>query len=253
MTITVVCDVLGEENNGTTIAAMNFIRYLRSVGHKVRILCCDQNRIGQEDYFVVPCCNLGPLNNYVKKNGVALAKPDKKIIEEALNGVDLVHVMMPFSLGITTAKLAKEKNIPITAGFHMLAENLTSHLKMNRLQIINKIFYKHIYKKLYSLVDAIHYPTQFVRDLFESNIHRKTNGFVISNGVNSFVKKMDTPKPEELNDKIVILTTGRYSREKSQDTLIKALKFSKYKDKIQIILAGSGPKEKHYRNLANKA
>lgn len=28
--ITIVCDVLGEENNGTTIAAMNLIRFLKS-------------------------------------------------------------------------------------------------------------------------------------------------------------------------------------------------------------------------------
>ena len=45
MKITIVCDVLGKENNGTTIAAMNLIRYLREHGHEVRVLCCDQDRI----------------------------------------------------------------------------------------------------------------------------------------------------------------------------------------------------------------
>ena len=29
MIVTVVCDVLGKENNGTTIAAMNLIRFLK--------------------------------------------------------------------------------------------------------------------------------------------------------------------------------------------------------------------------------
>ena len=33
MTITIVCDILGEENNGTTIACMNLIRFLRAQGH----------------------------------------------------------------------------------------------------------------------------------------------------------------------------------------------------------------------------
>lgn len=47
MKITIVCDVLGKENNGTTIAAMNLIRYLREHGHEVRVLCCDQDRIGK--------------------------------------------------------------------------------------------------------------------------------------------------------------------------------------------------------------
>ena len=35
MIITVVCDVLGEENNGTTIAANNLINFLREQGHTV--------------------------------------------------------------------------------------------------------------------------------------------------------------------------------------------------------------------------
>ena len=252
MVITIVCDVLGEENNGTTIAAMNLIRYLRSKGHTVRILCSDQDKTGQGDCFIVPNKNLGPLNNYVKKNGVELAKPDKKIIEEALNGADLVHIMIPFALGIAAAKIAHQKNIPITAGFHMLAENLTCHLKLNKVQFVNKIFYKFVYNHLYSITDAIHYPTQFVRDLFENSVHKTTNGYVISNGVNAYIKKLDVPKPKELEDKIVILTTGRFSREKSQDTLIKALKYSKHKDKIQLILAGGGPKEVRYKKLAQK-
>ena len=33
MKIAIVCDVLGEENNGTTIAAMNLIRSLKAKGH----------------------------------------------------------------------------------------------------------------------------------------------------------------------------------------------------------------------------
>ena len=45
MKITIVCDVLGKENNGNTIAAMNLIRYLREHGHEVRVLCCDHARI----------------------------------------------------------------------------------------------------------------------------------------------------------------------------------------------------------------
>ena len=48
MTITIVCDILGEENNGTTIACMNLIRYLRAQGHTVRVVCADQDKAGNE-------------------------------------------------------------------------------------------------------------------------------------------------------------------------------------------------------------
>ena len=42
MKIAVVCDVLGEQNNGTTVAAMNLIRFLRSRGHEGRGVCPDE-------------------------------------------------------------------------------------------------------------------------------------------------------------------------------------------------------------------
>lgn len=38
-----VCDVLGEENNGTTIATMNLLNYLKHKGHEVRVLCADKS------------------------------------------------------------------------------------------------------------------------------------------------------------------------------------------------------------------
>lgn len=253
MVITVVCDVFGEENNGTVIATNNLIRHLKQAGHEVRILCSNQNYVGQKGFYIVPNMNFGKLiNNYVKKVGVQLAKPNNDIIRAALMGADHVHIMIPLALGLASIKIAKEMGISTTAGFHMQAENLTSYIKLNKFKFVNNFVYKYIYKHLYRYVDGVHYPTKFIRDVFESKIKKQTPGYVISNGVHSYVKKHKTQKPDDLKDKIVILSTGRYSREKSQDTLIKAVKYSKYKNKIQLILAGAGTKEKYYKKLAKK-
>ena len=59
MKIVIACDVLGEENNGTTIAAMNLIRYLKKRGHEVRVICPDEERRGQEGCFVVRQLHVG--------------------------------------------------------------------------------------------------------------------------------------------------------------------------------------------------
>ena len=253
MIITVVCDVLGEENNGTTIASMNLIRHLQRQGHTVRVLCADADKKGLENYFVAPNLNFGKLlNNYIKKAGVTLAKGDVPTIRKALAGADHVHLMLPFSLSMKTVKIAKEMGIPMTAGFHMQAENFTSYVKLNKCKLLNKLVYKFVYNKTYKHVDAIHYPTEFIKDLFEKNVKKQTRGYVISNGVHSYVEKRDVPKPAELEDKIVILTTGRYSMEKAQDVLIKAIRYSKYKDKIQLILGGQGVRQKYYEKLSKK-
>ena len=53
-------------------------------------------------------------------------------------------------------------------------------------------------------------------------------------------------------DKFTIVVVGRYSAEKAQQVLIKAVAKSKYKDRIHLILAGEGPKKRRYKHLAKK-
>ncbi len=96
MIVTVVCDVLGAETNGTVVAAKNLINFLKEKGHEVRVICPEIEMMGKEGYYVVPIHNFGkPLNNYVKKVGVSLAKPDKRVIRQALKGADVVHIIVP--------------------------------------------------------------------------------------------------------------------------------------------------------------
>ena len=251
MIITVVCDIFGRENNGSAIVAYNLIRFLKAQGHEVRILCADQNQKGKPGYWVVPNLNFGKLlNAYVNKVGVTLAKPQNRTIKASMYGVDAVHIMMPLTLGLAAVKIAHEMKLPITAGFHMQAQNFTAYFKLNWSKAANEIAYSYMWQHFYRYCTGIHYPTQFIRDEFENSIGQKTPGYVISNGIHDYVQRRAEKKPPELEDKIVVLTTGRYATEKSQDTLIKAVALSKYKDKIQLILGGEGAKEGLYRQLA---
>ena len=49
-----------------------------------------------------------------------------------------------------------------------------------------------------------------------------------------------------------IITTGRYSVEKDQITLLKAMKYSRYADRIRLVLAGRGPIEGTLRKKADR-
>lgn len=244
MIICVVCDVLGEENNGTTIAAMNLIRSLRSKGHTVRVVCPDENRKGQEDFYVVNTLNLGVFNDYIKKNGVVIAKPEKEILKKAFEGADHVHLMIPLPLSFAALHVARELGISITAGFHCQAENITSHLHMKDAGLLNKATYRSFYRYFYRYVDGVHYPTEFIRRLFE-RYGGKTNAYVISNGVSSDFHPMNVQRPAGFEGKQVILFTGRYSREKSHRVLIAAAKKCRHAETVQLVFAGEGPlKEK---------
>ena len=254
MKILVAADVLGEPNNGTSIATYNLINALKERGHEVRVICPDEDKRGQEGYFVLPKLNFGPFNNYVAKNGVAPAKADTKIIEKALEGIDELHVMLPFAASNKIVAIANKRNIPISAGFHCQAENFTSHVGLMWSKLATRLVYKHFWRHCYHSVDCIHYPTEFIKNDFEKRVG-PTNAYVISNGVKFFDRSEDDKKPEELKDKFVILMTGRYCHEKRQDLLIKAMKYSRFADKIQLIFAGDGPlkkkiikKSKHLKN-----
>ncbi len=253
MTLTIICDVLGEENNGTTIAAMNLIRSMRAKGHTVRVICPDEFRRGEPDYFVAGTLDLGPLLNWrIKKNGVVLMKPSREILEEALEGADAVHLLLPFVYSSWAIKKIRERGLPVTASFHCQAENFTAHIAMMNSHAVNKLVYKVFDRNVYRYVDRIHYPSQFICDVFESEIGHETPRAVISNGVNRVFVPRPEEKPEEYKDKIVILFTGRYSKEKSHTLLIDAVDRSRYRDRIQLIFAGSGPLEERLKRRSRK-
>lgn len=249
MKILIVADVLGEKNNGTTMAAYNLIEALTKRGHQVSILCCDGDKKGRNGFFVCDTINFGIFNGYVAKNGVSLAKADELTIRKALKGVDLVHCMMPFSLGAHAAKIANSLNIPITAGFHVQAENFTSHFFAMRLTVVNPTVYRVFWRKLYRFCDAIHFPTKFIEHDFERAVG-PTNGYVISNGVKKTFTRIHVNKPDALRDKFCILYTGRYSKEKYHKVLIEAMKYTKYEKDIQLIFAGDGPQRKHIKKMS---
>ena len=253
MKILIVNEIIQDEpNNGTALATANLISYLKSRGDEVRVLCANKNKNGEEGFYVVKKLNVLMFNSYVEKNGVVLATADKEIINEALDFAEYVHIMIPLHLGAKVAEMAYERGLPITAGFHMQAENLSSHVFMQNSKKFNKAVYKHIYNHVFKYCDAIHYPTKFIQDVFESNIKKKTNGYVISNGINKYVVKKEIKRPEYFENKILILSTGRFTKEKDQLTLIKAINKSKFKNDILLILAGQGPLEKKYKKYADK-
>ncbi len=249
MIIAVVCDFLGKANNGTTLAALNLIRSLREKGHTVRVVCSDEERIGEPDCYVVKKLPMGPLKGYFRKNGVTPSWPDHDVIARALDGADAVHVMTPFPVGNYAARAAEKAGIPITAGFHCQAENFTSHIFMKNFKPANIAAYKVFWRKLYRRVNAVHYPTEFIREVFEK-YGGKTNAYVISNGVGKeFVPHR---RRDDGSDEYRILFTGRYSKEKSHRVLIDAADKSRHREKIRLIFAGDGPLKNELKKRAAK-
>jgi len=239
MKIAIICEVLGRANNGTTIAALNLINYLKTQGHDVRVVCPDEDKRGLPGYFILPKAKF--VNWIFRKNNLNLAKFDKKVIYEAVHDADVAHFMIALFISRKASKYVETLGIPISGGFHAQSQNFASQVGMLHNKAFNRWAYHWYNNNVFCRAQAIHYPTQFIRDIFEKEIGRKTNGYVISNGVNDIFVPNRCEKPENLKERFCILFTGRLAKEKSHFTLLKAVKESKYASRIQLIFAGDGP------------
>jgi len=250
MKIAIICEVLGRANNGTTIAALNLISYLKSRGHDVRVVCPDEDKRGLPGYFILPKAKF--VNWIFRKNNLNLAKFDEKVVYDAVHDADIVHFMIPLFISRVTSKYVASLGLPISGGFHAQSQNFASQVGMLHCRAFNRWAYHWYDNNVFCRAQAIHYPTQFIRDVFEKEMGRTTRGYVISNGVSDIFVPGHADKPEELKDRYCILFTGRLAKEKSHFTLLRAVGKSKYRDRIQLIFAGDGPLYEKITHWAGK-
>ena len=247
MIIVFVIDNYGEFSNGTTVTAKRTKEKLEARGHTVRIV--SSGPIEGKEYFQLKKRYIPVVSKVSEKQGMYFSKFDKKIMEKAYENADLIHFFLPFQLSQKGVKLAKKMNIPYTAAFHSQPENVTYGIGLGRFgRPIAFFLYEKYYNQLYRHVERVHCPTTFIAKEMRHNGY--TNELhIISNGVSDVFSPL---KVEKNKDVFQILSTGRYALEKKQDVLIRAISLSKYKDKIHLVLAGAGPREKKLRKVAEK-
>lgn len=248
MKILIVIDQYFSANNGMTISARRFTQVLREHGHQVRILCTDN----PEDPALSCRRQYIPFfDKLVLSQGMTFAHTDPAVLRRGMEWADIVHFHVPFTLSHKGLKIAKEMGVPYTAAFHVQPENISSSIHLARLRPVNTFIYWWFRQYLYKDCRYIHCPTQFIADELVKH-HYKGKLYVISNGVDPDFTYRKKEKPPQLQDKFVILSTGRFSVEKRQNILIKAAAHSKYAHRIQLILAGQGPRQHQLSRLARR-
>lgn len=249
MVITLVTDQFYQNNHGTSVSGQRIYDGLVALGHTVRVLSIDN---GENTEFALKERNFGSLiTSIIHSQGFQFAKPEKTTLHKAIKGSDIVHIYLPFKLGYKTIELCREMNVPCTAAFHLAPENITSTIYMNNSKLVNGVLWRSFYNQTYKYVKHIHAPSLMIaKQLVRHGYHAKLH--VISNGYNEIFKVQPEEKPLIFKDKIVIAFVGRFSREKRHDLIIKAVKKSKYKDKIQLIFAGKGPTKRKIMKMARK-
>lgn len=247
--ILLVIDDYVTSNNGTTISCRRFATELRRQGHEVKVLGIgDPN---DPDICCLPPYHLPVFDRLVRANDFVFAGIDMQTIRKAVEWADIVHCMMPFKLTYTTIQAANALQTPVTAGFHIQPENLLSAVHLGKCALANRLLYALWRKVIYDQTRHIHVPSRFMREQLLAHGY-KGDIRAISNGISDLFKWQPKYKTHASEGKIIITMIGRLSREKRQDLLIKAASYSKYSSKIQLVFAGKGPLEQHYRETGKQ-
>ena len=248
MIIVYVIDSYGEFSNGTTMTAARSKKMLEEMGHTVRVVAI--TNLEGEDYFELKDRNIPIVSKWSATQKNYFAKPDKNVFRRAFEGADVVHFFFPWKTAKGAIKVAKEMGIPVTGSYHYCPEHVAYGMGAGKIFTpVAWSLYKYYKRGIYKKVDRVHCPSPIMADKLRN--HRYKNILhPITNGVGKhFFIEADRPRDP---DEFQILTVGRFSLEKRQEILLKAIKYSKYKDRIKLVLAGQGPRGRKLKRIAKR-
>ena len=238
------------KGNGVRSAVLSLKSRLQNEGLDVRIMASDNPDKDdvQPDFplkhFVFPI-----FEPIVAASGFRYAKIDKNLIRKAVEWADVVHIMEGFPLESAVVKIAQEMGKPCVGTYHIFTENITANLGLGENNLINSLVNLWWRKATYNHCKSIQCPTKTVKDYllrhgYTSRLEVISNGVDISDSYE--IRNVPATKPYR------IINIGRLANEKSQTTLIEAIRHSRHASEIELHFAGKGPKAKKIKKAAHK-
>ena len=272
-----VINNLYTRGNGLSASARRTITLLRERGHDVRVLSSGSAEQAQAcDFtapeFALPARRFPLADAIISAQGYAFAKPKRKVIKQAVAWADVVHLEEPFGLQARTAHAAKRAGKPVLATYHIHPENITATIHLDGVWPLNALLLASWRRRIYALAQVVQCPS----DSVHQRLQRWGLGdklVTISNGVGLAPSKPEVSAKTERSEPsgqqaevkqapgkaqpegeqiYHLLVVGRFSREKDQATILKAMRHSRYASQIQLVFAGRGPTEKSLRRAASR-
>lgn len=245
MKVLFVCNNVYTPGNGLSTSARVTTKRLKEAGLDVRILSSgNPDPEGHQPDYRLEKFHFPIFQPLIDRNSFIFARDDWKIIREAVEWADVIHLEEPFFLESKAGKYAKKIGKPCVGTFHLLSENIYYNIipAMGRWKWINAITTR-CFRRVYNRCSDVQCPTQMVREHL-SKFNFKARLHVISNGT-MIRKDPEANKPQ--TKPYLIVMSGRYSNEKDPLTLLKAMEYSRHSGEIQLEFAGRGSLEKKMR------
>ena len=250
-----VINDLYTRGNGLAASARRMIILLRERGHDVRVLSAparhgDDCGVGAPDY-PLPHLRIPLVAPLISSQGYAFARSDRRQIDRALDWADVVHLEEPFMLQAAVARRARDCGVPALATYHIHPENLTASVYLDRCALLNRVILEVWKRFIFDRCGALQCPSESVWRRV-SSLGLSPRLFVLSNGVPLGGVSVECGGKGGESSVVRLLSIGRFSREKDQVTILRALRFSSHARSIELTLAGRGPTERQLRAQADR-
>lgn len=249
MNIVIVIDSYNDANGGT-IATKRLVNELKRRGHHVKIVSAIHENPNDADFYKVPGFVLPGTEASLENMMFLFGRNNRKVYEEAFKNADIVQVQFPFIMARGAVNTAKRMGKPVVGAFHVQPQNIMAAMGKTSKSLEKFIWLTFKYF-LFKRVDKIISPSKFASNLLQSEGVQAYHK-VISNGIPPEYVYQKQDRPEWFGDKMVLLNIGRHAYEKRQLLLIEGVKRSKYKEQIQLILAGRGERTEELKEKARE-
>ena len=154
-------------------------------------------------------------------------------------------------LQAVVARRARARGVPALATYHIHPENLTASVYLDRCALLNRVILKLWKRAIFNRSDLVQCPSHSVYERV-SKLCVRAPLLLLSNGV-PLGEEMSGGGHEVGESSVVrVLVVGRFSREKDQATILRALRHSAHARSIQLTFAGRGPTEHSLRASARR-
>ena len=254
MRVVFVVDTV-QPTNGVATSAQRAAATLRGRGHEVVVVATDGSvrrphrgwidaaAPSEVDRYVAQPWHIPVVSLFAQAQRFTFATPSRELLERAYRGADVVHIWLATPMGRMALQVAQKMGIPVSAGFHVQPENITYNIGLGRFRSTTSAVYTALREYFYEEIGHIHCPSQFIADQLADHGYRART-HVISNGVTD-VFTPGEPRPVWTLDSdrpLRIMSVGRLSPEKRHELLIDAVKHSRYRDRLDLQIAGKGPR-----------
>lgn len=242
--------------NGMAASARRTTKYLTEAGHDVRVLAGpNPDPEGPQPEFLLKEYKFPVCQSMAEAQGYHYASSDRKVIAQAVEWADIVHLEEPFPLEYKTMKIAKAMGKPVTTTYHMHPENISCHMgPLFHWKGFNRTLLRIAKRHIYRHCTAVQCPTENVLDRLR-RYHIGCRLELISNGVVPDACIRPEEMPADYLDSqrpLKVIYIGRLSKEKDQMTLLESMRFSRFAHRIQLHFAGQGDEEMNIRRMARK-